>query len=154
MCLSFSLMFKHITIKCMARTRSNLWGTAMKSALYKNELDCVRCPQVIIIAFLTTINKARSQSFRFIMFLSHSCDIINHNSSIKAYGQQQLYHNEYKSLQWRHNGHDSVSNHQPHACLLQRLFRRRSKKTSKLRVTGLFVGTSAGDRWIPRTNGQ
>ena len=39
------------------------------------------------------------------------------------------------SLQWRHNGRDSVSNHQPHDCLLNRLFRRRSKKTSKLRVT-------------------
>ena len=36
------------------------------------------------------------------------------------------------SLQWRHNDHDIVSNHQPHGCLLTRLFRRRSKKTSKL----------------------
>ena len=35
-----------------------------------------------------------------------------------------------------HNGHDGVSNHQPHHCLLSRLFRSRSKKTSKLRVTG------------------
>ena len=41
------------------------------------------------------------------------------------------------SLWWRHNRHGSVSNHQPHDCLLNRLFRRRSKKTSKLRVTGL-----------------
>ena len=32
------------------------------------------------------------------------------------------------SLQWRHNGRDSVSNHQPHDCLLNRLFRHRSKK--------------------------
>ena len=32
---------------------------------------------------------------------------------------------------------DGVSNHQPHDCLLNRLFRRISKKTSKLRVTGL-----------------
>ena len=39
-------------------------------------------------------------------------------------------------LLWRHNGRGSVSNHQPHHCLLNRLFRRRSKKTSKLRVTG------------------
>ena len=39
-------------------------------------------------------------------------------------------------LQWRHNGHDSVSNHQSHDCLLNRIFKRRSKKTSKLRVTG------------------
>ena len=48
------------------------------------------------------------------------------------------------ALQWRHNDHDSVSNHQPHDCLLNRLFRRRSKKTSKLRVAGLCVGNSPG----------
>ena len=35
-------------------------------------------------------------------------------------------------LQWRHNMHDGVSNHQPHDCLLNRLFRRRSKKTSQV----------------------
>ena len=29
------------------------------------------------------------------------------------------------SLQWRHNGHGSVSNHQTRYCLLNRLFRRR-----------------------------
>ena len=46
------------------------------------------------------------------------------------------------TLRWRHNDHDSVSNHQPHGCLLNRLFRRRSKKTSKLRVTGLCAGNS------------
>ena len=46
------------------------------------------------------------------------------------------------SLQWRHDGRDSVSTHQPHDCLLNRLFRRRSKKTSKLRVTGLCAGNS------------
>ena len=44
--------------------------------------------------------------------------------------------------QWRHNERDGVSNHQPHDCLLNRLSRRRSKKTSKLRVTGLCAGNS------------
>ena len=44
-------------------------------------------------------------------------------------------------LQWRHNDHNGFSNHQPHGCLLNRLFRRRSEKTSKLRVTGLCAGT-------------
>ena len=43
---------------------------------------------------------------------------------------------------WRYNGRDGISNHQPHDCLLNRLFRRRSKKTSKLRVTGLSAGNS------------
>ena len=38
--------------------------------------------------------------------------------------------------------HVLLHNHQPHDCLLNRLSRRRSKKTSKLRVTGLCVGNS------------
>ena len=47
------------------------------------------------------------------------------------------------TLQWRHNDPDGVSNHQPHDCILNRLFRRRSKKSSKLRVTGLCMGNSS-----------
>ena len=47
------------------------------------------------------------------------------------------------SIQWRHNERDGVSNHQPCYCLLNRLFRRRSKKTSNLRVTGLCAGNSS-----------
>ena len=53
------------------------------------------------------------------------------------------------ALQWHHNGRDSVSNHQPHDCLLNRLFRRRSKKTSNLRVTGLCAGNSPGTGEFP-----
>ena len=47
-----------------------------------------------------------------------------------------------QSLQWRHDGIDGVSNHKPHDCLLNRLFRRGSQKTSKLCVTGLCDGNS------------
>ena len=53
------------------------------------------------------------------------------------------------SLQWRHNDRDNVSNHQPHDCLFNCLFRRRSKKTSKLRVTGLCAGNSPGTGEFP-----
>ena len=58
------------------------------------------------------------------------------------------------ALQWRHDGHDSVSNHQPHDCLLNRLFRHRSKKTLKLRVTGLYDGNSpvTGEFHTQRSN--
>ena len=49
---------------------------------------------------------------------------------------------DFITLEWRHNGHDGVWNHQPHGCVLSRLFRRRSKKTPKLRVTGLCEGNS------------
>ena len=53
------------------------------------------------------------------------------------------------TLRWRQNGRDSVSNHQPHDCLPNRLFRRRSKKTSKLRVSGLCAGNSPGTGEFP-----
>ena len=53
------------------------------------------------------------------------------------------------ALQWRHNGHDGVSNHQHRDCLLSRLIRPKSKKTSKLRVTGLCAGNSPGTGEFP-----
>ena len=46
----------------------------------------------------------------------------------------------WQTLQWRHNERHGVSNHQPRDCYLN--LRRRSKKTSKLRVTGLCEGNS------------
>ena len=46
------------------------------------------------------------------------------------------------TLLWRHNDRSGVSNHQPRDCLLNRLFRRGSKKTSILRVTGHCSGNS------------
>ena len=58
------------------------------------------------------------------------------------------------TLRWRHNGRDSVSNHQPHDCLLNRLFRRRSKETKKAPRHWPLCGEFTGDRWIPRTKGQ
>ena len=57
---------------------------------------------------------------------------------LHAFGPQRM------SLRWRHNDRAGVSNHQPHGCLLNRVFRRRSKKTSKLCVTGLCAGNSPG----------
>ena len=53
------------------------------------------------------------------------------------------------TLRWRDNDHAGVSNSQPHGCLLNRLFRRKSKKTSKLRVTGLCAGNSPGTGEFP-----
>ena len=44
------------------------------------------------------------------------------------------------SLQWRHNEYNGVSNHRRFDYLFNRLFRLRSKKTPKLRATGLCEG--------------
>ena len=46
------------------------------------------------------------------------------------------------SLQWRYNERDGISNHRRLDCLLNRLFMRRSTKTSKLCVTGICEGNS------------
>ena len=52
--------------------------------------------------------------------------------------------NSSKSLGWRHNEGHGVLNHRRFKCLLNRLFKRISKKASKLRVTGLCEG------WPPK----
>ena len=72
----------------------------------------------------------------------HGCGLSNTNEVVNA-------DEWFGTLQWRHSGCDSVSNHQPHDGLLNRLFRRRSKKTSELRVTGLCEGNSPGSGEFP-----
>ena len=50
-----------------------------------------------------------------------------------------------RSLHWRHKGRDGVSNHHPCDYVLNRLFKRRSKKTSKLCVPGEFPAQMASN---------
>ena len=72
-------------------------------------------------------------------FLSKQCSIVERRDPEICERRTTDY-----PLHWRHNDHYGVSNHQPHGCLLSGLFRRRSNKTSKFRVTGLCVGNSPG----------
>ena len=58
------------------------------------------------------------------------------------------------TLQWRHNEPNGVSNHRGLDCLLNTLFRRRTKKTTKLRFAALCEGNSPVTRLIPNTKGQ
>ena len=50
-----------------------------------------------------------------------------HSVEIPSMGVPQLHFmiRGSRTLWWRHNGCDSVSNHQPHNCLLNRILRRR-----------------------------
>ena len=71
-----------------------------------------------------------------------------HTASHEDGGDHEYPHDDvikwkHLPLQWRYNERDGVSNHQPVDCFLNCLFRRRSKKTSKLRVTGLGEGNSS-----------
>ena len=72
-----------------------------------------------------------------------------HKFVILVHGRQGTIFRNYRgccwpsnTLQWRHNGRNGVAKHRPNDCLLNRLFRHRSKKTSKFRVTGLCEGNS------------
>ena len=67
-----------------------------------------------------------------------TCFSVLIGSDLKNYGWQYMVHKD--ALMWRHNGRDGISDHQPHDCLLNCLFRRRSKRTSNLRVTGSVRG--------------
>ena len=67
---------------------------------------------------------------------------LNDNDTIAPVSVKWPWISGQYTLQWRHNGRDSISNHQPHDCFLNPLFRHRSKKTSKFWVTGLCAGNS------------
>ena len=80
---------------------------------------------------------------------SHRICHCHHNTISWQMDRLMIIRPRVLTLQWRHNGCDSVSNHHPHDCLLNHLFRRRSKKTSKLRVTGICVVNSPGTGEFP-----
>ena len=79
------------------------------------------------------------------VWMIHSlCRFIKMNSNGSPCGILGPLHPTYHTypLQWRHNERDGLSNHQHLDCLLNRFFFRRwSKKTSKLHVTGIHQWT-------------
>ena len=60
----------------------------------------------------------------------------------------------YITLQCRYNEHDGVPNHQPHECLLSRLFNAQTKENIKAPRHWPLCGEFTEDQWIPRTKGQ
>ena len=74
--------------------------------------------------------------------LHHSPDQLLIYSSTRTAYKFKPKEEDSITLQWRHNERDGVSNHRRLDCLLNRLFRCWSKKTSKLHVTCLCEGGS------------
>ena len=73
----------------------------------------------------------------------HQAGRTNFNAITKCFAPMGHFSVVFQSQNLNHSsdviiGCDGVSNHQPHNCLHNRLFKRRPKKTSKLRVTGLW----------------
>ena len=58
--------------------------------------------------------------FKYTICISEKIGCLNHRDRVTYVRINKLDH--HWSLQWRHNGHDSVSNHQTYHCLLNRLF--------------------------------
>ena len=62
----------------------------------------------------------------FTIFRTKDCTLSS--CYITTNSLQNIYDINHIALQWRHNGRDDVSNHQPYDWLLNRLFRRIQKK--------------------------
>ena len=59
-----------------------------------------------------------------------------------------------KTLQWRHNARDGVSNHQCLGLFTQPFVQAEIKETIKALRHWPLWGEFHGDRWIPLTKGQ
>ena len=91
--------------------------------------ELIRNPTIWLYFSISPLHVTNMQSI---------CDILGYWPSVTEVifhakmRTDRIYVSIPQSLQWRHN--------EPHDFLLSRLFRRRSKKTPKLRFTGLCVG--------------
>ena len=124
--------------------------TYCKMRSRKNNFCCTT--QVNNDPYISMVTPLHNEWYNIDVMLNYSQNTRHVVSFIRSIPQTMYstyIHNQDRSLRWRQNWRDSVSNHQPHDCLLNRLFRCRSKKTSKLRVTGLCAGNSPGTGEFP-----
>ena len=132
-------------------------GASNPAALFTNDFSIViRIRWIFYSAIIQVVIKWSLQNFAHdttVLLFWHVqrfvYDSLQRSSSKSNFLSNLNYDGKIDPLQWRHNGRDGVSNHQPHDCLLNGLFRRRSKKTSKLRVTGLCAGNSQATGEFP-----
>ena len=117
-------------IRCPLPPSSNFFISALRSL---NHISSQHNMNVIAF-WITGISTVRSTACSGLRQREHSTlPVLCHDHSLRC----------------RHNDHAGVSNHQPHGCLLNRLFRLKWKITSKLRVTGLCAGNSPGTGEFP-----
>ena len=136
-------------VKC---TTLHLWAANLKpfpvAHICMAFTACCRCLSTVLKTDCQIINKECSEDERWqlINVQSEACnsqdatswntffwvEFIRECVSDSEHGHHRCSH---YLLQWRHNDHNDVSNHWRLDCLLNRWFRRRSEKTSKLRVT-------------------
>ena len=117
-----------------AVTSSSEWNFDLgkKSSNQMNE----KC-HILIIVLLEILTNSQCKKFGCIYILQRKlrCPTRVSILSPPKYGSAAKI-----PLLWRHNKCDGISNLQPYDCLPNRLFKRRSKKTPKPRVTGPCAG--------------
>ena len=132
-CITWVWHYVHVNIKKVFHTLRCIWKIILMPVAYYDACYFITFRPEWKTSLASLINRTckRYDWFEY-------CVMFNH-----------MKHSSRYALRWRHNGRDSVPSHQPHDCLLNRLFRRRSKKASKLRVTGLCAGNSPGTGEFP-----
>ena len=132
--LSFGVFFD---LRLNKRLSNQTWGWLFEMpsrSWWRHRNECSRSGQPIV-----TKSPARIAVFTYWLVFQYSVQFL---SFVNDTPTKNKHCTKYWSLQWRHNERDGVSNHWRLHCLLNSWFRRRSKKSSKLRVTGLGAGTS------------
>ena len=112
------------------------------------------CPraQVMILLFLCSCQCQFEDSTQ-LEWLSHNT-LFNRNWNTVPFLQIRMGHKAGETLQWRHNERDGVSNHQPHDCWHNRLFKAQIKGNKKAPRHWPLWGEFTGDWWILHTKGQ
>ena len=123
------------------KTSLTAWRREVSKSLHKLMTTVIKAQCVKAVRPKQNDRYFSDDIFKCIPLIKNNCVCIQLSHNFERARHFMLYCVS-QALQWRHNGHDGVWNHQPQDCLLNRLFRRRSKKASKLRVTGLRAGNS------------
>ena len=105
-----------------------------KDGLYKDKSHCIagmqwifsRTGQILNIAFDRTPEKMLFDAIEETSQRCSGLQVVNYTSTESMHLEK--ISGMISSLQWRHNGRDGISNHLPHHSLLNRWFRRKSKK--------------------------
>ena len=134
--MQFSRITEHVTICCVINGLLKLWV----SWCPWQRAHEMRMSLRMLCQTMWILHRCISEIYIYIYiwhWFRNEPIWINYTS--RSVERRQLLQIFPTTLQWRHNGQ----------CLFHHLFRRRSKKTSKLRVSGLCAGNSPGTGEFP-----
>ena len=132
----------------------NMWQNLAILAIHIDQLLCCWMDWYFVAFIFTALTQMKSPHKETMAFPNPATNYYKTNGGIAMPGVEPSFsviaitqmsdrwQSPRSTLRWRHNERDGVSNNQPHDCLLISLFGRKSKKTSKFRVTGLCAWNS------------